>query len=251
MGSIITAPFYRDYARRYNGTSQYDWLANPANMNDTVGAVSFWFYVPVLLTSDGAILIYLISDSGTKVGSFGRLLSIVVRRNSGYGNTNHYLDVTFIATGSLPILTKSNSTAISAAGWYHAVVTSDAEIYINAATPSYTPRWNGGAPWVAGQWFGSVGGTNKDLAIASNRLAGVVTNYGRVDLNEVIYLSAVPTSTEVAELYGDGSIPNPASFSLALRNKISVYRSFEQTLVPVIGSGTLTAVGSPTYIAFP
>ena len=249
MGSIIAAPFYRDYARRYSGTGQYDWLANPVNMNDTVGAVSFWFYVPVLLTGNGLYPIYCLSDSGPKVGTFGRSIAIGIRRNTAYGNTNNYLDVTFIGSGS-SVFVKSNSTPISAAGWYHGVVTSDAEIYLNAATPAYTAKWSANN-WVGGQWFGSVGGTDKDLALGAARLSGTVGSYGRIDLNEVIYLNAVPTSTEVAELYGGGSIPNPASFSLGLRNKISVYRGFEKTLVPIIGSGTLTAVGSPTYIAFP
>lgn len=249
MGTLIGSIFPNDFARRYNGTSQCDWLANPASMNDTVGAVSFWFYVPVLLTGNGLYPIYSLSDSGPKVGAFGRFISIGIRRVTGYGNTNNYLDVTFVGNGS-SVFVKSNSTPISAAGWYHGVVTSNAEIYLNAATPAYTAKWST-YNWVGGQWFGSVGGTNKDLAIASNRLAGVVTNYGRVDLNEVIYLSAVPTSTEVGLLYNGGTPPDPASLPSTLQAKISVYRGFENTLVPVIGSGTLTAVGSPTYIAFP
>jgi hypothetical protein len=253
MGTLIGSIFPNDFARRYNGTSQYDWLANPANMGDTVGAVSFWFYIPALLTADGFSAIYTIADSGVKVGSQGRYINIGIRRNaSGYGNTNNYLDVVFIGSGTT-IYVKSNSTPISAAGWYHAVFTSNAEIYVNAATPSYTPKWTGGGgfDWITGQWFGSVGGTNKDLSIGARRLTGVATNYASVDVNEVIYLNAVPTSTEVGLLYGGGTAPDPGLLPSTLQSKLSIYRDFENTLVPVIGSGTLTAVGSPTYIAFP
>ena len=85
-----------DFARRYNGTSQYDWLANPANMGDTVGAVSFWFYVPVLLTGNGNYPIYTIGDAGAKVGAFGRYILISIRRNTAYGDTNNYLDVSVV-----------------------------------------------------------------------------------------------------------------------------------------------------------
>ena len=237
-----------DFARRYNGTSQYDWLANPANMGDTVGAVSFWFYVPVLLTGNGNYPVYTIGDAGAKVGAFGRYILISVRRNTAYGDTNNYLDVSYVTGTS--VYSKSNATAISAAGWYHGVVTSNAEIYVNAVTPSYTAKWST-YNWVGGQWFGTVGGTNKDLALGAARVAGAITSYGRLDLNEVIYLNAVPTSTEVGLLYNGGTPPDPASLPGTLQSKISVYRGFENTLVPVIGSGTLTPIGSPSYIAFP
>ena len=250
MGTLIGSIFPNNYARRYNGTSQYDWLANPANMNDTVGAVSFWFYVPVLLTSNGTYPIYVLCDAGVKVGPSGRVMFIGIRRNGGYGNTNNYLDVTFVGNGTIAYV-KANATPITAAGWYHAVITSDAEIYVNAVTPSYTSTWTGASAWASGQWFGSVGGTNKDLALGATRLAGAITSYGRVDLNEVIYLNAVPTSTEVGLLYNGGTPPDPAFLPSTLQAKISVYLGFENTLVPFIGYGTPTAVGPASYIAYP
>ena len=252
-GGVISArrrsSWVNNYARRYNGTSQYDWLANPGNMNDTVGAVSFWFYVPVLLTGNGTYPIYVLADSGTKVGTAGRFLFIGIRRNSvGYGNTNNYLDVTYSGSGTT-VYAKSNSTPLAAATWYHASVSSDGDIILNAATPSYI-IWSGGSYWT-GQWFGTIGGTNKDLAIGATRLAGALTSYGRVDVNEVIYLNAVPTSTEVSLLYNGGTPPDPGLLPSTLQAKISVYLGFENTLVPFIGYGTPTAVGPASYIAYP
>ncbi len=237
-----------DFARRYDGTN-YDYIANPANQYDAVGAMSFWFRVPVLLSANGYIPIICFSHNGSPSGAYGKKMQLCVRRRSaGYGNTNNYFDWEYVANGTNSTV-KSSNLVLAANTWYHVSVCSDGSIYINGTLATYI-YWI--TAFTSG-WFSGITGTNHDLsfgAILTN--TGAFGIGGRVDLDDYIYFNDNLTSGEVTEIYGTGTRPpDPASFTSTLQAKIVTYRNWENTLAPVIGSGTLTPIGSPSYIAFP
>ena len=248
MGTLIGSIFPNDFARRYSGTGQADYIRNPANQYDTVGAMSFWFSVPVLLSSNGYIPMICFSHNGTPSGAYGKKITFSIRRNSGYGDTNNHFSWELSINGTASTF-RVPSLSILASTWYHVLVCSDGSIYINSVlVTSYLVSSFSSA------WFIDIAGlgTDHDLCfggILNN--AGSLAVAGRCDLNEVIYLTSVPTSTEVGLLYNGGTPPDPGLLPGTLQSKIIVYRDFENTLIPVIGSGTLTALGPPTYIAFP
>lgn len=232
-----------DQAVQYDGSSQYGYKTNPSFRTDTAGAFSFWFRLPELLPSPGNIPLFrLVSeDSGSDAGYF-----FVVRRHSGYADpTENYLDIVYRGTDGATPIAKSGSTALAANSWYNAVTDSAGKIYVNSAEEVYQ-RWNLSFPLYTTGWFGGVTATNKAAVIASNRLAGVVTNYGKVDVNDMIYLPGrVFTSTEVSEIYSKGM---GADFeSLSMYSELASVWPFDGDGNDIKGSNSLTMVGSPTY----
>lgn len=236
-----------DFARRYDGTN-YDYIHNPANRSDTIGAMSFWFRVPTLLTANGLYVIAALGDGGPLVGAYGRNLVFRVGRNSAYGTTNNMLELVYNSNGS-KLAYKAANVALAANTWYNGVVMASGDIYLNGSMPSFLYR---GATLSFPIWFGSVLGSSHDFSFGALMVNGTGTNFGTLDLDDVIYFNDNLTSGEVTQIYGTGTRPpDPASFTSTLQAKIVTYRNWENTLVPIIGSGTLTAVGSPTYIAYP
>lgn len=229
-------------AIRFNGTSQLVYINNPSFKSDSAGFVSGWVRFPSLLVADGQMAIFTqnVSDAGN---DSTYLFSL--RRNTGNGNTNCYLDIIYRATNGGTAYAKSGSTAISANTWYHFVVGSGGKIYLNGTEETYQ-YWI--ANHFASGWLGGLSGSNFDFALAGIRRAGVVSSYGQCDLNELTVGNAAPTSGDATEMYNSGVTKDPNAFTTGLRAKIVLNLGFENNTVPYIGSGTYTAVGSPTYV---
>lgn len=240
MGALIPSVYTDFSALRFNGIDKYAYIPNPSFRTDTAGAFSFWFRLPELLTSQGTIpLFYLDSeDSGNNAGYF-----FLVRRNNGYADpTKNYLDMAYRGTNGATPSYKSGSTPLAANTWYHVTPGSDGKIYLNSAEEVYQ-RWSMGFPLYTTGWFGGVTATNKAAVIGSNRIGGVVTNYGKVDINDMIYLPGRDfTPAEVSEIHSKGMGADPRLMSFGGASGLMAW-DFEKRLTPVIGSMANTFTG--------
>lgn len=240
MATIVKARYTDFSALRLNGVDKYAYIPNPSFRTDTAGAISFWFRLPELLTSPGNIPLFrLVSeDSGGDAGYF-----FVVRRHNGYADpTKNYLDIVYRATNGATPSSKSGSTPLSANAWYNAVTGSDGKIYVNSAEEVYQ-RWNLGFPLYTTGWFSGVTATAMAAVIASNRIGGVETNYGKVDVNDMIYLPGRDfTPAEVSEIHSKGMGADPRLMSFGGASGLMAW-DFEKRLTPVVGSLSNTFTG--------
>ena len=251
-GGIISARRrYTDYyALRLNGTSQQIYVTNPTFQTYVNGAIRFRVRFPVVLAANGTIPIFTFSSA---VAGNNSLLVVALRYNAGYAVAGNYIDVLYKSTNGGTIYIKSGKTNISANTVYEVVVTSDGKIYLNGVEETYQKWTPSYGYWNAG-FFGSISGTSHDMTWGSNRNnGGVTTNYGRIDINEMCVFNAVPTSTEVTEMYAGGGTLDPLFYSAPLLAKLTDVHDMEQRLTPFVGANTYTPLGTgtPNYIAFP
>ena len=235
-------------AIRFNGTSQYAWVHNPACHTETQGAMAFWIKFNAINTVDGVkrVISLHVSDPGNN-----SLYIFGLRRIVNYGNSNNYLDITYRQTNGGAVYATSGSTPISAGTQLHVAFGSDGVIYLNGVAESAN-NWKSDHLDMAASnpnyWFGGISGSNHDLAIAVGRLAGSPSgNYGSFDMAKLLHLPGRPfTATEAAEIYAAGIGGDPALLSMYA--SLAPIYLFNGDGDDSIGTEDLTMVGSPTYV---
>lgn len=234
-----------DQALHLDGTSQYAYLANPSFQADSAGAISMWVRINTALTSDGAYALMSLSDSGTKVGTYGRFLLFSARRSAGFGNTNTYLDLAYTGAGS-NVACKSGSTVLPTGSWFNVITGSSSKLYFGGSEETTYQYWNP-VHITTPVWYSGVAGSNHDLAFGNNRLASAATaSYSPIDICKVMYLSGRTfTGTEAAEVAALGVDGDMSSLSMYA--SLSPLYPFDGDANDSIGTQHLTLVGSPTY----
>lgn len=232
-------PWWRDkYYLRLNTppTANQDvWIRNPTFKNATSGAMAVWVRFPEVLTGNGFVTIQALGNAGA-----AEYMLFTLRRNTARDAPTNVIDV-LTNIGGL-VKGKSGTTTLAANTWYLVGHDSLGDQWVNGSKEG-VQHWYGSSPTNVrtSGWYSDLPGVTKDLSFGALRHNGTTSFYGRNDINDPYEFSAPLTAPEWAELYAAGMGCNPRSLSPGLQAKIIDVWSFEQTLVPPIGTDTLTA----------
>ena len=240
--SILIGGIYGDnYAKSYNGTTEFDWYANPNYKTDTAGSFTMWVRFPALNASGTAHIAICAMTSATN----SNYIFVSLRRNPGYATyggsaAGNYIDVTKANSSGTLVGMKSNPTNILANTWYEIEFNSSGNVVVNGVIG--TPiKWSTTAYWT-GDWFGTLAGTNLDMVFGATRRTG--STFGRYDLNNANYFNRALTAPESLEIYTNGMAFNPRSYTFVQATPAMLKHGygFENNTIDSYGSENLTQV---------
>lgn len=209
MGRILGGIYGDNYCLRADGAAVYGYRANPDYQTDTAGALSLWVRFPALLTVAGIIPIASFNDSASGNDA---TLNIFLRKSAGYADGQQHIEVLYRATNGATPSSSSHPTVIAANTWYHIAIGSAGNVVVNGNISSPIKWFSSYAFWT-GQWYGTISGTNHDMAFAAIRRAGSVLNYGQCDVNQALYFNRALVSAEWGEINTKGMGCDPRRYT--------------------------------------
>ena len=200
--------------------------------DDTDDLINCGLMGDAVMTENGALTISLwMNQTSATTGA------LVVRGNSSNNRVVFETQATralrFQVAGTTTLTRTTNTSAFSDATWTHVLLTWDgsttaanAHIYVNGVEATYATTTNGG---------GIFNNNTYPLVIGSRNTG---TNFGG-NLTEIAVFNKVVNASEIAQLYGGGSVPKGLPSSIDRSSLKGYWKMDEDT------SGTVPSVANP------